>query len=260
MRKAPADWQLPAGVYPGLWDYLHDKETAQKYDAYLADSDLFKADIAFVSRHCPRPGRLIDLGCGTGRVLIPLAKRGFSALGVDLSEEMLKVAREKAVQAGVGVQWLKANLVELDALQDQSFDYAACLFSTLGMIAGKNERRRVVDHAWRLLKPGGKFILHVHNRWFNFWDSRGRRWLLRDLARSLAGKANAGDRPMPPHKGLGELRLHHFSRREATRLLRDSGFQVLEVCPVSLRQDGEMRLRGWFTWLRAYGYLIAAVA
>src|SRR5258708_38531190 len=108
MERVSGGWQVPGGGYTGLWDYLHDEETAKKYDAYLADSSLFKADIAFVNRHCDRPGRIIDLGCGTGRIGIPLAKRGFSVLGVDLSEEMLKVAREKAKQAGVEIPWLKA--------------------------------------------------------------------------------------------------------------------------------------------------------
>jgi ubiquinone/menaquinone biosynthesis C-methylase UbiE len=91
-------------------------------------------------------------------------------LGVDLSEEMLRVAGEKAAAAGVVVHRLKANLVELDGLRDGGFDYAACLFSTLGMVHGLAERRRVLAHVHRLLKPGGVFVLHVHNRWFNVWS------------------------------------------------------------------------------------------
>ena len=40
---------------------------------------------------------------------------------------------------------------------------------------------------FRLLRPGGRFILHVHNRWFNAWDRSGRAWLLRDWLRSWMG-------------------------------------------------------------------------
>src|SRR3954451_20284028 len=132
----PADWQLPPGVNRGLWDYLHDPAIARDYDARLAGTPLLEADRRFVERHCPRPGRLLDLGCGTGRLLLPFARRGYWVLGVDLSGEMLKVAAEKARAAGVAVNLLRANLVELDALVHDRFDYAACLFSTLGMIAG----------------------------------------------------------------------------------------------------------------------------
>src|SRR5207248_11448713 len=94
-RPPPPDWRLPPGVGRGLWDYLHDPAVARGYDAALAGSALLRADQDFVGRHCPRPGRLIDLGCGTGRLLLPFARRGFWVLGVDLSAEMLKVAREK---------------------------------------------------------------------------------------------------------------------------------------------------------------------
>jgi SAM-dependent methyltransferase len=258
MTPAPADWQLPTGVDRGLWDYLHSPTVARDYDASLAGSPLFAADLRFVERHCDRPGRLIDLGCGTGRLLIPFARRGFWVLGVDLSAEMLKVAGEKADAAGVTVHRLRANLVELDGLADQTFDYAACLFSTLGMVAGTDERRRVVAHAYRLLRPGGKFLLHVHNWWFNAWDRLGRGWLLQDLGRSLLRSPARGDRPMPAHQGVARLALHHFTRGEILRLLRGVGFRVVEVRPVGLGPDAELSRPHWFGWLRAYGYLLTA--
>ncbi len=257
--RPPADWQLPAGVTHGLWSYLHDADLARRYDAELADCALLTVDRLFAERHFDRPGRLIDLGCGTGRLLVPFARRGYWVLGVDLSEEMLKTAAAKAQQAGASVQLLRANLVELDALREEAFDYAACLFSTLGMIAGAEARRRVVAHAFRLLRPGGKFVLHVHNRGFSLWDPQGRRWLLRDTVRRLLRRAGAGDRVMPAHDGLPPLTMHLFSRREAVRLLRGAGFRVAEVRPVSLRADGALPWPGWFGGLRAYGYLLAAV-
>src|SRR5438270_6791574 len=98
-ERAPADWQLPPGVNRGLWDYLHSAEVARGYDAGLAGTPLFAADRPFVEEHCPRPGRLLDLGCGTGRLLVALAQRGYEVLGVDLSWEMLAVASAKAAAA-----------------------------------------------------------------------------------------------------------------------------------------------------------------
>src|SRR5436309_1278879 len=118
-RKGPrlprslADWQLPAGVTRGLWDYLHDPAVAQGYDDRLAGTPLLEVDLRFAERHFPTPGRLLDLGCGTGRLLVPFARRGFSVVGVDLSEEMLRAAAAKAAAAGVTVGLVKANLVEL---------------------------------------------------------------------------------------------------------------------------------------------------
>jgi SAM-dependent methyltransferase len=256
--KAPADWQLPPGVNRGLWDYVNDPAVARGYDAGLAGTPLFTIDQRFVEEHCPRPGRLLDLGCGTGRLLIPFARRGFRVLGVDLSEEMLAVAREKAAGAGASIDLLRANLTELDGLREESFDYATCLFSTLGMVAGAAQRRRAVEHAFRVLRPGGRFVLHVHNRWFNFWDPVGRRWLLRDCLTVLANGTNAGDRVMPVHQGIAGLTLHLFTRGEAVRLLKGARFRVTEVRPVGLREGGRLLWPRWFGWLRAYGYLLAA--
>jgi SAM-dependent methyltransferase len=257
-ERAPADWQLPPGVNRGLWDYVHDANVARGYDAGLAGTPLFDADRRFVERHCPRPGRLIDLGCGTGRLLPPLARRGYWTLGVDLSAEMLAVARAKAAAAGAAVRLLRANLTELDAVPGDSFDYATCLFSTLGMVTGPGMRERVVGHAWRLLRPGGRLVLHVHNLWFNAWGRGGRAWLLRDRLKALRGHASAGDRVMPPHQGLAGLTLHLFTRREAVRLLTGAGFRVAEVWAVGLGPGGRLRWPFWFGRLRAYGYLLAA--
>ncbi len=258
MTSPRADWQLPPGVNRGLWDYLHDDELARNYDAGLLGSALPQADLAFAERHFARPGRLLDLGCGTGRLLVPFAWRGYWVLGVDLSEGMLTVAGEKARAAGVAVHLLKANVVELDALAGGSFDYAACLFSTFGMICQTAARRRMLGHVRRLLRPGGRFVLHVHNRWFHAWDRGGRRWLCRDLFRSLLRHENAGDRVMPVHQGVAGLTLHLFTRRETIRLLRSAGFRIREVQPVSLRPDGRLPAPWWFGWLRAYGYLISS--
>jgi len=109
------------------------------------------------------------------------------------------------------------------------------------------------------LRPGGVFVLHVHNRWFNGWDRTGRRWLFRDLLRRCLGHPDTGDRPMPSPLGSAGLTLHHFTRREVIRLLRETGFQPVEVQPLSLRADGKLPWPSWFGWLRSYGYLIAAV-
>jgi SAM-dependent methyltransferase len=257
MRARPPDWRLPPGVDGGVWDYVHDPGVAAGYDASLAGSTLFEADVPFVARHCPPGGRLLDLGCGTGRLLVEFARRGCTVVGVDLSEPMLARARDRAAGARVSVTLVRANLVELGCLADGTFDCAACLFSTLGIVRGADARRKVVAHAFRVLRGGGQFVLHVHNRWFSARDPAGRRWLLRDWIRSWTGR-EAGDRPAPAGPGSTGLVLHHFTRREAVGLLKQVGFRVREVCPVGLGSGGRLHCPAWLTSLRAYGYLLAA--
>jgi 2-polyprenyl-3-methyl-5-hydroxy-6-metoxy-1,4-benzoquinol methylase len=258
IQPMPPEWQIPPGVTRELWHDLADAEQARGYDKRIASTPLLRIDQAFVEKHCGRPGRLVDLGCGTGRLLIPLARRGYWVLGVDLAEEMLRIVGEKAEQAGVIVHRMKANLVDLASIGDGSFDYATCLFSTLGMVSGTNERRRMIEHASRLLRPGGTLVVHVHNYWFNFWDRAGRRWLLADILKWLLGRQGRGDRTMPRPGGSGGLTLHHFARREIVQLLRGCGLEIVEVKRVGLQTDGSLKAPWWFGWLRSYGYLVAA--
>lgn len=256
-RRPPPDWQMPPGLNRGLWDYVHDAGIAQRYDASLVGSSLFQADLRYVRRHCPGPARLVDLGCGTGRLALSLAQDGWQVLGVDLSMEMLRVARRRASELGVRVELLQANLVELDALADASFDHAACLFSTLGLIVGAAARRRVLEQTFRLLRPGGHFIVHVHNRWWHLRDGPGRRWLLGDLGRRLRGLPS-GDRQMPPHQGIGSLTMHLFTRGECIQELTTVGFELLDVTPVGLGSEAHLRWPWLLGGFRAYGFLMAA--
>jgi ubiquinone/menaquinone biosynthesis C-methylase UbiE len=257
MEKPPS-WRLPEGVSSSLWDYIHSSEVASEYDQRLTNSPLLQQDAAFVHKHTPSPGKLIDLGCGTGRMLSECGRRGHWVLGVDLSEGMLAQAQRRAQSEGLSIQLLKSNLVDLSSLAPESFDYAVCLFSTLGMIQGDRNRRRALAAAHRLLKPGGLFIVHVHNRWFSIWEAAGRRWLIADGWRQVRRGVTAGDRPMPPHQGVAGLALHHFTRREIVKLLEQAGFAILEVRPVGLEHDGSLRHPWLAPGFRAYGYLLAA--
>jgi ubiquinone/menaquinone biosynthesis C-methylase UbiE len=257
-RKHVPDWRLPRGVSRGLWDYLQDRALAEGYDAALRGNSLAAVDMEVAEGLFRKPGRVIDLGCGTGRLALHLAGQGHQVVAVDLSAEMLRVLGEKARLQGKHVDCLQANIVELDGLADQSFDYAACLFSTLGMVMGAEHRQRVLEHAFRLLKNGGVFLLHVHNRWHNLRDQAGRRWLVADTWQSLSGKKGAGDRPMPVHQGVAGLALHHYTRREIVANLKQVGFDVIQVNPISLAADGRLRIAWLLPSLRCYGYLAAA--
>lgn len=242
------DWQLPPGVDRGLWDYLHAADMVATYDEQMRTSPLAAADVAFCDRAFPNPGRLIDLGCGTGRLCLHFAQKGFACVGVDLSEEMLTQARANASAARVTVEWVRANLTDLSALPEPSFDYAACLFSTLGMVRGAANRAKVLENAFRVLKPGGKLALHAHNRYFK---GLGTQRVLGQRLKTLLGSKTAGDIAMPQAYGGAPLTLHHFTRNEAQWVLELAGFAVKEVAPIGI--DGEPATGG-----SVYGWLLLA--
>ena len=235
------DWQLHPGIDRGLWNYVNSEALARGYDEALAGTPLLEIDRRFAERFFEKPGRLIDLGCGTGRLLIPFARRGFECVGVDLSDAMLAIARHKAERSGVQVELRKGNLVELHHFAAASFDYAACLFSTFGMIRGREHRQQMLAHVRRVLKPPWWFVLHVHNRAFLSWNPFAK-----------------GDRTAPQHHGGAPLTLHHFTKREIQRDLAAAGFHLLRIEPVGAGPDDRLSQRWFLPDWRAYGYLIAA--
>jgi SAM-dependent methyltransferase len=246
------DWQLPAGIDRGLWDYLHAGEMVAGYDEQMRASPLAAADVAYCECAFPTPGKLIDLGCGTGRLCAHFAAKSYDCVGVDLSDEMLARAKDNIqtleLSARYRARFVTANLTDQNLLEGESFDYAACLFSTLGMVRGAENRAKVVANAYRLLKPGGRFVLHAHNRFF-----RGLGWkrVLGQRWKSLVGSATAGDVTTTQAYGGAPLTLHHFTRREVIGLLETAGFAVKEV--LAIGDDGAPA-----TGSRVYGWLVMA--
>jgi SAM-dependent methyltransferase len=253
-------WQLPPGVPRGAWDYVHASHIADDYDGYFAGNPLFETDGAVLRRHFDRPGVVVDLGCGTGRALLPLIREGHRGVAVDLSRHMLRIVREKVAAENLPVECLQANLCQLDCLADGAADYAMCLFSTLGMIRGRLHRRFALGHFRRILRPGGKLVLHVHNYWFNLRDPGGPFWLLKNLATApLSRDVEVGDKWFL-YRGLPSMFLHVFRWRELAADLRSVGLRVVEKIPldVSRRRPlarpwllGPLRTNGWIVVCQA---------
>jgi ubiquinone/menaquinone biosynthesis C-methylase UbiE len=254
--KSPPNWQLPPGVTRGLWDYVQSAEIAEDYDDFFAFNTLFEFDEQVLARHFSPPGVVADLGCGTGRALIPLVRRGFQGLAIDMSDRMLDIVRKKSRQEHLPIECVRANLVELDAVPDDQVDYAMCLFSTLGMIQGRAHRRRALGHVRRIVKPGGLFVVHAHNFWFNLFDPDGPWWLIRNVLRSTFRRdVERGDKYFP-YRGVPNMFLHVFTRGELKHDLRQAGFRLREVIP--LHTSRQKRLpRAWLAGgIRANGWIV----
>jgi SAM-dependent methyltransferase len=97
--------------------------------------------------------RVLDAGCGTGRVAIELAHRGFSVVGVDADEAMLQAARAKAPE----LTWLHADLVEMDSHVQTEFDVVVAAGNVMIFLAPGSERS-VVDQLATRLASGGLLV------------------------------------------------------------------------------------------------------
>jgi ubiquinone/menaquinone biosynthesis C-methylase UbiE len=224
---------------------------ADEYDDYFAANRLFEFDEQVLARYFHRPGVVVDLGTGTGRALVTLARRGFQGVAVDLSPHMLRIVAEKARRENLPIQGIQANLVELDCLADRSADYVICLFSTLGMIRGRENRQRVLAHARRILKPGGLFVIHVHNFWYNLFDPLGRRWLVKHAWEKIRRpEIEWGDKFFHFH-GIAQMFLHTYTQSELRQSLRRAGFRVLDWIPLNAERQRPLRCPRFLGGFRA---------
>lgn len=261
-RQRPADWNLPPGVAPGTWDYTQTEGIATTYDSFLSGTALTELDLQLLSDwlpHATAAGQIVaDLGCGTGRTAQLVSQRGFRYLGMDLSQSMLKQLTQRATLEGFDAWRIRVNLVTLDCMASQSLTHAICLFSTLGMVRGWRNRRRVIQHVFRMLQPGGRFIVHAHNRWAAWRDPGGLRHLLASAWQSRRKEdADFGDR-VYGYRGLPNMFLHSYGRYELIRDLQSAGFEVEQVLPLTIRGDACLTYRSWFPSIRAGGFMAVA--
>ncbi|MDA8235275.1 MAG: methyltransferase domain-containing protein [Clostridia bacterium] len=111
-------------------------------------------------RYGVKPRRVLDLGCGTGNVSLPLAQRGLDVVAVDLSPDMLAVADQKAFEQGLKVSFVQQDMRQL-ALPG-SFDTILSMCDSLNYITEASELAEVFCRAANLLNPGGLFIFDLN--------------------------------------------------------------------------------------------------
>jgi len=246
-------------IQPGTRDYIDDPRVARDYDGYFARNRLFEYDRQWLAEVLTPPGRLLDLGCGTGRLMLAMGRLGHQCVGLDLSAHMLDEARRKLASHRVAGGLVRGDLLDVGRLfAPHSFDHAICMFSTLGMVAGAANRLTILEGVRRVLRPGGRLALHVHNRRHNAGAPEDLRLLLAGGWRALRGRGEWGDKVLGRYRGVRDLYIHVFSRREIAALCRRAGFDVRCIVPLNERRDGPLRWSVAASW-RANGFLVLAV-
>ncbi len=212
------------------WERFFDAH-APDYDGNVFTKNTL-AEVEFVLEllELPEGGAVLDVGCGTGRHAVELARRGYRVTGLDLSREMLRVAAGHAEAAGVRVEWVRANAASF-ALEGRC-DGAICLcegaFGLLGEGDDPVEQPlAILRNVAASLKPKARTVFTVLNA-----AAMIRRH--GDEARA-AGRFDYGglveSAAHPPREGLAEVpvRERGFVPTELVLLFRQAGLEVLHV-------------------------------
>jgi SAM-dependent methyltransferase len=116
-------------------------------------------DVPFYVEEARRAGAVVELGVGTGRVAVPIAVEGIPVIGVDASEGMLEVARQRAGLAGVELDLRHGDL--RDPPVDGEHPLVIIPFRSLLHMQTDADRRKALGAVRRLLAPGGRFVFDV---------------------------------------------------------------------------------------------------
>lgn len=178
LRIRRQDTTTARGNYGGVWD---DQEVSGSIvnarisvagnadpEEYSRSGESTASDIVEQARVTPND-TVLEIGCGTGRVGIKLAPRCGHWIGSDVSQNMLRHAKE-TLRDLKNVSFLHLNGTDLHGIADQSVDVAYC--SGVFMHLDEWDRYRYVVEARRVLKPGGR--LYIDN--FNLRSEEG--WAL----------------------------------------------------------------------------------
>ncbi|MDX2064486.1 MAG: class I SAM-dependent methyltransferase [Fimbriimonadaceae bacterium] len=180
----------------------------------------------------PPGAKILDVGCGTGRHAIEFARRGFQVTGVDFSLGMLEVARRKATELNLAVEFIHADAREFTL--DVAFDYGICLCEGgIGLLQRGEDPfahdGAILRNIARHLRPNAPFVMTALNGYSIIRQMKdehiaeGRF----DPASMVAFYVDEWDLPE------GTQRVAIYERLlippEMTRLMRDSGFAVDNV-------------------------------
>ncbi|MGA3031085.1 MAG: methyltransferase domain-containing protein [Candidatus Limnocylindrales bacterium] len=102
----------------------------------------------------PPASRILDIGCGYGRLALPLAIAGHSLSGLDLSPAMIEAARENAAAAGLSIPFEVGSMTDLP-YEEASFDVVLCLWSAFHELLEVDAQTAAIREMSRVLADGG---------------------------------------------------------------------------------------------------------
>jgi ubiquinone/menaquinone biosynthesis C-methylase UbiE len=142
----------PYGQIAPIYDILMSEVDYKSWAEYI---------IKLLERAGAKPGQsLLDLACGTGAMTLLLAQAGYRVMGMDLSPEMLKIAKQKAAEQKQEMEFFQGDLRTFKT--GSNYNVITCFFDSVNYLLTAEEVAACFSSAHRALEPGGVFVFDVN--------------------------------------------------------------------------------------------------
>jgi len=119
-----------------------------------------------IKKHVKNSDKILDLGCGNGRLLLSLQKidlKNIDYLGLDNSNKFIKNNQELK-KNNINIKFIQQDILNLQNLNNNTFDIIF-MIASFNHIPSKELRQKVLNEIYRILKPNGKLIMTNWNLW-----------------------------------------------------------------------------------------------
>lgn len=143
------------------WKDFFREDYFKQYDRHLTPERTAK-EVRAIKKilHLKKGDKILDLGCGQGRIAIGLAKRGYNVIGLDYSRYMLDIAKGRADKEKVSVNFIQNDMRRINFKEE--FDVVISWFTTFGYFSDK-DNAQVMKKVSKALKENGKFLIDIVN-------------------------------------------------------------------------------------------------
>lgn len=189
-----------------------------------------------------QPGHtVLDLCCGQGRHSIALASTGIRVTGVDLSTQMLDLARESSRHLANPPEFIQADMRQLPRAISGRFDAVINMFSSFGYLESEDDDQAVLHQIANALKPGGKAMMDLLNREWVIRHNEPFEWQIKDdgtivlehrnldLAASINHLTFTEIAPDGTRREPSELHMRLYTLTEMTKMLKAADLTLANV-------------------------------
>ncbi len=146
-------WYEDDGLWSGFAEFMFSSRRGVEAEENVKGSPL----LAF-----PAGSRVLDLCCGPGLYVVPLARQGHRVTGVDLSPEMVDLAAAACADAGTPAELLRGDMAEF--VRPGGFDVVVNMFTSFGYFADPAKNLQVLHNIHASLAPGGQVLMDVFGK------------------------------------------------------------------------------------------------